>query len=96
MIGRAGASFITSEHTRRHFREEVWYPSAVVDRGSYGDWEKTGKKTAADRAHARVEELLSRPKLSMAASGLVDRLEKIMKADAQKHGLAALPDWRLF
>jgi trimethylamine--corrinoid protein Co-methyltransferase len=96
VLGKPGASFITSEHTRRHFREEVWYPSAVVDRGSYGDWEKAGKKTAADRAHARVEELLARPKLSMAESGLVDRLEKIVKADAARHGVAALPDWRVF
>jgi trimethylamine--corrinoid protein Co-methyltransferase len=96
VIGKGGASFITSEHTRRHFREEVYYPSAVVDRGSYGDWEKSGKKTAADRAHARVAELLTRPKLSMAPAGLIDRLEKIITADAKKHGVAALPDWRVF
>ena len=96
MIGTVGASFITSEHTRRHFREEVYYPSAVVDRGTYGDWEKTGKKTAADRAHSKVRELLEQPNLSMASADLVDRLETIMTADAKKHGLDALPVWRVF
>jgi len=96
VIGQGSSSFITSDHTRRHFREEVYYPSSVVDRGSYGDWEKSGKKTATDRAHARVEELLARPKLSMASAGLIERLEKIMTADAKRHGVATLPDWRVF
>jgi trimethylamine--corrinoid protein Co-methyltransferase len=96
VIGKAGASFITSEHTRRHFREEVWYPSAVVDRGTYGDWEKAGKKTAADRSREKVEELLANPKLTMADGRLVDQLERIMKTDAEKHGANKLPEWRVF
>jgi trimethylamine--corrinoid protein Co-methyltransferase len=94
VIGRDGASFLASEHTRRHFREEVWYPSAVIDRGGYGEWEKSGKRTAADRAHAGVEEILARPARSMAADELAGRLEEIMKADAKKHGMDALPEWR--
>jgi len=96
VIGLGSSSFMTADHTRRHFREEVYYPSAVVDRGSYGDWEKSGKKSAADRAHARVSELLAHPKLSMASGDLVERLEEIMAADAKKHGGAALPVWRVF
>ena len=96
VVGTSGASFITSEHTRRYFREEMYYPSSVVDRATYGEWEKAGRTTATDRAHARVRELLSDRKVSMAPDGLVDRLESIMKADAEKHGLHSLPEWRIF
>ncbi len=95
IAGRPGASFITAEHTRTHFREEMYYPSATVDRATYGDWEKAGKKSAADRAHARVTELLSDTTSSMAAQDLTHRLESIIAADARKHGIASLPAWRV-
>jgi trimethylamine--corrinoid protein Co-methyltransferase len=95
VVGTAGASFITSDHTRRRFRDEVYYPSGVVDRATYGEWEKTGRTTATDRAHARVREMLDQPKLSMAPQALVDRLERVMTADARRHGLDSLPHRRL-
>ncbi len=95
VIGTAGSSFITSEHTRRYFREEVYYPGAVVDRGTYGDWEKAGRKSAADRAHALVAEIVEKAKRSMAAPELVHRLESIVSEDAAKHGVHSLPDWRM-
>jgi trimethylamine--corrinoid protein Co-methyltransferase len=96
ITGRTGASFITAEHTRRYFREEMHYPSGVVDRGTYGEWEKAGKTSAADRAHARVRELLGEPRTSMAPEDLIGRLESIAAADARKHGLDSLPGWRIF
>jgi trimethylamine--corrinoid protein Co-methyltransferase len=96
IVTTPGASFITSKHTRKHFREEAYYPSNVVDRATYGEWEKSGKTTAAQRAHARVRELLAQPRISMAPDPLIDRLESIMKADAEQHGLRSLPRWRIF
>jgi trimethylamine--corrinoid protein Co-methyltransferase len=95
VIGARGASFITSEHTRRHFREEAYYPTGVVDRGTYGDWEKSGKTGAADRAHAVVPDLIAKSKGSTAPPELVSRLESIILEDAQRHGVRALPDWRI-
>jgi trimethylamine--corrinoid protein Co-methyltransferase len=96
ITGRAGASFMTAEHTRRYFREEMYYPSGAVDRATYGDWERAGKRSAAQRAHARVAELLGEPKTSVATQDLIDRLESIITADARKHGLESLPEWRVF
>jgi len=54
-VGHAG-SFLTTEHTRRWFRQEVTMPSAVVDRDFMRTWQEKGSKTTADRAHERVEE----------------------------------------
>lgn len=95
IAGRAGASFLTAEHTRRHFREEMYYPSTIVDRSTYGDWEKSGKKSAADRAHAAVEAILGDAKKSLAGEDLIRRLESIVAADARHHGLESLPAWRM-
>ncbi len=89
-------TFMTSEHTRSHFRDEVYYPSDVVDRGTYGDWEMAGGKTAAARAHDTAQKLLENPSLSKASEELIDKLLVIMTEDAARHGVESLPAWRLY
>jgi trimethylamine--corrinoid protein Co-methyltransferase len=54
-VGLEG-SFLDTEHTLRHFRE-VWYP-ALLDRRIYERWAQDGKLTLAERAGARVQEIL--------------------------------------
>ncbi|MEJ2720088.1 MAG: trimethylamine methyltransferase family protein [bacterium] len=92
----ANRSFMTTEHTRRFFKDEVYYPSEVIDRGTQGDWERSGSLQSSDRAHAKVRRLLDDPALSMAAGDLIDELESIMTADANTHGLDRLPEWRFY
>jgi trimethylamine--corrinoid protein Co-methyltransferase len=87
-------SFLTSVHTRKHFRDEAYYPSDVVDRGSQGAWEAAGRPDATARAHAVVRGLLENPNLVALDPKLVDELESIMLADARAIGLDSLPDWR--
>jgi trimethylamine--corrinoid protein Co-methyltransferase len=87
-------SFLSSEHTRRLFRDEVYYPSNVVDRSPQGDWEKAGSSTAADRAHQKATELLQdKSKDSFPPKGIISDLESIILADARKHGAKRLPNW---
>jgi trimethylamine--corrinoid protein Co-methyltransferase len=52
-----GGHYLTQEHTRRNFREEVWFPT-LMDRQMRGTWEKTGEKTMADRVRAKVVDIL--------------------------------------
>jgi len=87
-------SFLTVEHTRKYFREEVYYPSDVIDRGTHGEWEKQGSLSAAERAHAKVRAALAKPRLDILDAAVVKELEARMTADARKHGLDKLPDWR--
>ncbi|UCH83866.1 MAG: trimethylamine methyltransferase family protein [Candidatus Latescibacterota bacterium] len=91
----ASRSFMTTEHTRRFFRDEVYYPSDVVDRGTQGDWEQGGSTRASERAHAKVRELLDNPELSLADDDLIGELEAIITADAKNFGVHELPDWRV-
>jgi trimethylamine--corrinoid protein Co-methyltransferase len=51
-------SFLETDHTIGHFRER-WYPS-LIDRRGRGPWTTAGSTTLAQRATARVEDLLSR------------------------------------
>ncbi|NIM20553.1 MAG: hypothetical protein GTO51_10045 [Candidatus Latescibacteria bacterium] len=89
-------SFLTSEHTRRFFREEVYYPSNVVDRSTEGEWEKDGSLCTAERAHRKVREVLDKPEIVPPGKAVVDELESVMKADAKKYGIDELPDWRCY
>jgi trimethylamine--corrinoid protein Co-methyltransferase len=61
-VGPAG-HFLDADHTRQHFREEVWYPS-LFDRQNYDGWRAAGATTLRERARARVKELLATHKPS--------------------------------
>ncbi len=86
--------FLTAEHTRKYFREEVYYPSDVIDRGTHGEWEKKGSLSAAERAHAKVRAILEKPELNILDAATVKELDTVMTADARKYGLDKLPDWQ--
>lgn len=87
-------SFLTSEHTRKHYRSEAYFPSEVIDRGSQGQWESTGKLDASARAHKKVRGLLDGPRIEPPHAKILDEMANIMLDDARAHGAASLPDWK--
>ena len=52
--------FLSHPHTRKHFRRELYIPRPVIDRGSYGEWEKRGGRHAHESAAEQVREVLGR------------------------------------
>ncbi len=52
-----GGSFLADDHTLSHFRSEFWFPS-LIDRNRRERWEAKGMTTMAQRAQARIIELL--------------------------------------
>jgi trimethylamine--corrinoid protein Co-methyltransferase len=88
-------SFLTSDHTRKHFREEVYFPSDVVDRGSQGDWEMSGRHDALARAHENVRRLLQNSRVNAPDAETLREMESIVLADARSEGLTDLPDWKI-
>jgi trimethylamine--corrinoid protein Co-methyltransferase len=54
-----GGSFLSTEHTVRHFRKELYFPS-LFQRKTIDQWLSEGSRTAYELAHDRVEEILSR------------------------------------
>ena len=55
-----GGNFIAARHTRRHMHREHYRPQ-LTDRERRSEWKQAGHKTAAERAHERVMEILSKP-----------------------------------
>jgi trimethylamine--corrinoid protein Co-methyltransferase len=92
----AEKSFLTTDHTRRYFRDEIYHPSDVIDRSTQGEWESGGSLSAAERAHRKVRDILDRPGISLPGKTIIFELESHMMADARRCGLTDLPDWRVW
>ena len=85
-------NFLTTEHTRRWFREELFIPSPVVDRDFRRDWESKGRLSAAERAHRRVEEVIAAYEPKGASGEVARELESITLRAAQAAGMDRLPE----
>ncbi len=55
-----GADFLSTEHTLRHFRQEIRH-SRLPTRGKRDAWERQGSRALDERAAARVREILAAP-----------------------------------
>jgi trimethylamine--corrinoid protein Co-methyltransferase len=81
-----GGQYLTQEHTRRHFRTELWLP-ALIDRQMRRGWEASGKKTMADRVRARVQDILEHHQPMPIPADAEARLQEIIAdADARHKG----------
>jgi len=74
-----GAEFMSSEHTLRHFREELFFPQ-LLNRTTVVRWKESEGMTALERAEERAKEIIAahRPngldgKIQRAMSDLIDR-----------------------
>ncbi len=82
--------FLSHEHTRRNWRRELSMPGAVIDRGSYGDWEREGAMRAEERATAEVARLLGAGETHPLAPDLAAALDDIIAHEASAWN-ASLP-----
>jgi len=89
-MGHRG-DYLGQRHTLDWFGEEQYIPSAVIDRGSLEAWKKGGRKTAWERARARVNALLKGYELPPMSDDLRSELRGITLAAAQGFGMGELP-----
>ena len=85
-------SLLGHPHTRTHFRAELLDPR----RGHRqclvaGDWEKAGSRDSRAAAAAEVQRILSRGDPAPAPDDLRRELDSLIRADAQRLGVQALP-----
>lgn len=78
-------------HTRRNFRRELLMPGAVIDRRSYGDWEKEGGRDAFEAAAAEVDRILEAGNPAPLDAEVERQMDRIVRDDAERHGFDALP-----
>ena len=85
------AEYLSSPHTHKWFRKELFAPSDVIDRSNSGEWESAGAKTTLERAHVRVEKLIESYKPTDVAKEVRSELHAITLSAAKKAGMGRLP-----
>lgn len=83
----ADGQMLGHRHTRRHFRKEIHIPGPVVDRISYGDWEKAGGRDAFAAAAAEVDRILAQDAPAPLAEDTARELDDLMVAEARRCGV---------
>jgi trimethylamine--corrinoid protein Co-methyltransferase len=90
-VGHAG-NFLSTPHTRRWFRKELFIPSPVVDRDFRRNWEAQGSLDVTERAYRRVEGVIAAYGPQELAVDIVHELEAITLRAAQAAGMDRLPE----
>lgn len=89
-VGHQG-DFISQEHTYRWFKEEVHYPSQLIDRQTPEDWKNHGSKDAWSRAQERAAALLASYPGPALDAPTRKELRRITSQAAREAGLEELP-----
>jgi trimethylamine--corrinoid protein Co-methyltransferase len=78
-------------HTRRHLRQEISFPSAIIDRVGHARWAAEGASTLRQRATAAVSELEQKGAASCQPDAVRRTLTERMSAAAREAGMDRLP-----
>jgi len=77
-----GGHFLEDEHTLRHFKEELWFPS-LFDRNSWELWKGKEGNSILERAVKKKEEILNEHKIEPLDRDITNRIDEIVK-EAEK------------
>ncbi len=82
---------LISKHTRRHLKEEHYFPGPTIERANRQRWYEEGSRTLSERAKAQVEKLINDYKPSRLNDDTKEELTKLMTAEARRYGMHKLP-----
>ncbi|MFH1862927.1 MAG: trimethylamine methyltransferase family protein [bacterium] len=86
-----GGHLLTDPHTLKWFRQEIFSPGKTIDRRARGTEDLSAIPTAALRAEAEVERLLSAELDSSLTDQKSQALDRLMIRELQKNGVNQLP-----
>jgi trimethylamine--corrinoid protein Co-methyltransferase len=73
---RPGGHFLEEDHTYRHFRNELWFPT-LFSRHSYGRWNAAGASDMAHRVRGKVMGILETHEVPSLPDATLAALEKL-------------------
>jgi trimethylamine--corrinoid protein Co-methyltransferase len=82
---------LIADHTRRHLRDEITFPGAVLDRANRARWAADGRLTLRERAGREVVRLVAQHKPSRLPEETKSELTRLMRAEARRYGMQTLP-----
>jgi len=88
----ARGSLLGHPHTRANWRRELTVPSALIDRATYGDWQKAGGRWAHERAADEVARRLATPGSDPLPDAVAAELAAIVAAEGRRWGAERLPE----
>lgn len=72
-----GGHYLAEAHTVAHYRRELWVPDNVWTREPWATWAAGGRRTLAERARQRSQDLLARHQVEPLDDALARELERI-------------------
>jgi trimethylamine--corrinoid protein Co-methyltransferase len=85
------SDYLSLPHTRKWYRKELSFPSTVIDRSSYDEWQQKGSRSVVSRAAERAGELLADCPPSPLSPEILNGLREITLFAARKFGMQKLP-----
>ena len=86
-----GGDYMSTEHTFRHFKEELYIPPNIIDKKNRNTWEAEGKKDIFQRAHEKVEEILANHEVPLLEKSTEENLDQAMYEIMVDMGFTSLP-----
>ncbi|HEU4786603.1 MAG TPA: trimethylamine methyltransferase family protein [Gemmatimonadaceae bacterium] len=83
---------VIADHTRRHLRTAIAFPSPLIDRDPRPRWVERGEQSIRQRARVEVERLERLAPALATDERLAQHLAQRMTAEARKHGMSELPE----
>jgi trimethylamine--corrinoid protein Co-methyltransferase len=82
---------LISKHTRRHLRQEHYFPGPTIDRANRSRWQEEGSLSLRDRAHQEVQRLLAEYEPPALPKEVAADLTQRMEHEARRYGMTKLP-----
>jgi trimethylamine--corrinoid protein Co-methyltransferase len=82
---------IIADHTRKHLRDEIYFPGPTIDRANRARWQERGAITLGEHASSEVERLVLEAEPTRLDDGVQTQLIERMEDAARSAGMDALP-----
>lgn len=83
---------LIADHTRKHLKHEIGWPSPVIDRMPLARWKAAGGRTLASRAAAEIDNLVHAYRGPELEPSVARALTERMTAEARRFGMERLPE----
>jgi trimethylamine--corrinoid protein Co-methyltransferase len=82
---------LIADHTRKYLKEEIYFPSSVIDRANRSRWKEEGGLTLKERANKEVQKHIGEYEPVRLPEDVKKELTKLMEAEAGRVGMKKLP-----
>ena len=82
---------LISDHTRKHLKNEIYFPGPTIDRANRSRWQEEGSLTIGERARSEITRLLTEAEPVRLSDDVKNEMTQLMTTEAKKLGMDKLP-----